>query len=203
MAPRFRRPWFEDGLWQARSPGQPAWVMPPVAHLSNGPCGLTRDPGLTLLPEKWRGSFFLADWAGGGRANSPVIAFKVAARGNGFAMTSKEDFVRGVIPTDVEFGLDGRLYVVDMAGWEQAPGGGRRTGRGVGPTGRTGSALATDGSGSAPVSGVFSPGILVVSRRTISGPSGSSFFATAATGAAGSTTGSAALARLHALSTSS
>src|SRR5215212_6025393 len=125
---RFRRPWYEDGLWQARSENQPAWVMPPVAHLSNGPCGLTRDPGVTLMPEQWRGSFFLTDWRGG-RA-SPVIAFKMEPRGNGFVKTYEEDFLNGILPTDVEFGPDGRLYVVDMVAWELAPGGGRRAGRG-------------------------------------------------------------------------
>lgn len=65
IAPDFRRPWFEDGIWKERFDGQPAWVMPPVAHLSNGPCGLAREPGVTLMPERWRGSFFVTDWRGG------------------------------------------------------------------------------------------------------------------------------------------
>ncbi|HRE80948.1 MAG TPA: HEAT repeat domain-containing protein [Opitutaceae bacterium] len=129
LAPRFRRPWYEDGLWQSRFPGQPAWVMPPIDHLSSGPCGLTRNPGVTRLPDEWDNTFFLTDWVGG-RNNSPVLSFQLESHGNGFSMTKKREFLVGGLPTDVEFGPDGRLYVADMTSWVQAPGGGRRSGRG-------------------------------------------------------------------------
>lgn len=104
--------------------------MPPVDHLpKGGPCGLTREPGATLLPARRRGAFFLTNFRGP-RA-SPVIAFGLEPRGNGFRMPEHEEFLNGIIPTDVEFGRDGRLYVADMVAWELAAGGGRRAGRGA------------------------------------------------------------------------
>lgn len=129
LAPRFRHPWYEDGLWKARHEEQPAWVTPPIAHLANGPCGLTRNPGLTRLPDDYVGRFFLCDWRGG-RSNSPLIAFGIEAHGNAFTKTHEEEFLTGTLATDVAFGPDGRLYVADGVDWPRQPDGGRRAGMG-------------------------------------------------------------------------
>lgn len=129
LTPKFRHPWYEDGLWREHHAGQPAWVMPAIAHLGNGPCGLTRDPGLTRLPDVWRGSFFLCDWRGG-RANSPLLAFNVKADGAGFRLGEVKDFLTGSLATDVTFGPDGRLYLADGVDWTRQPEGGRRAGMG-------------------------------------------------------------------------
>jgi quinoprotein glucose dehydrogenase len=129
LTPKFRHPWYEDGLWREHHDGQPAWVMPAIAHLGNGPCGLTRDPGLTRLPDVWRGSFFLCDWRGG-RANSPLLAFNVKAEGAGFRLGEVKDFLTGSLATDVTFGPDGRLYLADGVDWTRQPEGGRRAGMG-------------------------------------------------------------------------
>jgi quinoprotein glucose dehydrogenase len=129
LTPKFRHPWYEDGLWRERHAGQPAWLLPAIGHLGNGPCGLTRDPGLTRLPEVWRGSFFLCDWRGG-RANSPLLAFQIHAEGAGFRLGEVKNFVTGCLATDVTFGPDGRLYVADGVDWTRQPEGGRRSGMG-------------------------------------------------------------------------
>ena len=129
LTPKFRHPWYEDGLWREHHDGQPAWVMPAIAHLGNGPCGLTRDPGLTRLPDAWRGSFFLCDWRGG-RANSPLLAFNVKAEGADFRLGEVKDFITGTLATDVTFGPDGRLYLADGVDWTRQPEGGRRAGMG-------------------------------------------------------------------------
>jgi quinoprotein glucose dehydrogenase len=129
LTPKFRHPWYEDGLWREHHDGQPAWVMPAIAHLGNGPCGLTRDPGLTRLPDAWRSSFFLCDWRGG-RANSPLLAFDVKAEGAGFRLGEVKDFLTGSLATDVTFGPDGRLYLADGVDWTRQPEGGRRAGMG-------------------------------------------------------------------------
>jgi quinoprotein glucose dehydrogenase len=129
LTPKFRHPWYEDGLWRERHDGQPAWVMPPIGHLGNGPCGLTLDPGLTRLPDAWRGSFFLCDWRGG-RANSPLLAFKVQPEGAGFRLGEVKEFLTGSLATDVTFGPDGRLYLADGVDWTRQPEGGRRAGMG-------------------------------------------------------------------------
>jgi quinoprotein glucose dehydrogenase len=129
LTPKFRHPWYEDGLWREPHDGQPAWVLPAIAHLGNGPCGLTRDPGLTRLPDVWRGSFFLCDWRGG-RANSPLLAFNVKAEGADFRLGEVTDFLTGSLATDVTFGPDGRLYLADGVDWTRQPEGGRRAGMG-------------------------------------------------------------------------
>jgi quinoprotein glucose dehydrogenase len=129
LTPKFRHPWYEDGLWREHHDSQPAWVMPAIGHLGNGPCGLTRDPGLTRLPDVWRGSFFLCDWRGG-RANSPLLAFDVKAEGAGFRLGEVKDFLTGTLATDVTFGPDGRLYLADGVDWTRQPEGGRRAGMG-------------------------------------------------------------------------
>ena len=129
LTPKFRHPWYEDGLWREHHDGQPAWVMPAIAHLGNGPCGLTLDPGLTRLPDAWRGSFFLCDWRGG-RANSPLVAFTVKAEGAGFRLGEVKNFLTGSLATDVTFGPDGRLYLADGVDWTRQPEGGRRAGMG-------------------------------------------------------------------------
>lgn len=129
LTPKFRHPWYEDELWREAHDGMPAWVMPAIAHLGNGPCGLTRDPGLTRLPDAWRGAFFLCDWRGG-RANSPLLAFSVKAEGAGFRLGAVKDFLTGSLATDVTFGPDGRLYLADGVDWTRQPEGGRRAGMG-------------------------------------------------------------------------
>lgn len=129
LTPKFRHPWYEDGIWREHHDGQPAWVMPSIGHLANGPCGLTRDPGLTRLPDAWRGAFFLCDWRGG-RANSPLLAFHVEAEGAGFRLGEVKDFLTGTLATDVTFGPDGRLYLADGVDWTRQPEGGRRAGMG-------------------------------------------------------------------------
>ena len=129
LTPKFRHPWYEDGLWREAHDGLPAWVMPAIGHLGNGPCGLTRDPGLTRLPDAWRGAFFLCDWRGG-RANSPLLAFTVTSEGAGFRLGEVKDFLTGTLATDVTFGPDGRLYLADGVDWTRQPEGGRRAGMG-------------------------------------------------------------------------
>jgi isochorismate synthase EntC len=42
--------------------------LPAIAHLSEGPCGLEREPGAALLPDRYRGSFLLADGRNNGNA---------------------------------------------------------------------------------------------------------------------------------------
>jgi quinoprotein glucose dehydrogenase len=129
ISPRFRHPWYEDGLWKERHEEQPAWVIPAIAHLANGPCGLDRNPGLTRLPDEYAGSFFLCDWRGG-RSNSPLITFKLEAKENQFTKIKEEEFLTGTLATDVTFGPDGRLYLADGVDWTRQPEGGRRAGMG-------------------------------------------------------------------------
>ncbi|NBV87130.1 MAG: hypothetical protein EBS01_12910, partial [Verrucomicrobia bacterium] len=110
-------------------PNQPAWVQPALGFITSGPAGLTREPGCSLLPELYRGAYFVADWRGG-RSNSPLVAFWLEPQGMGFKIRKQEDLVTGTLPTDATFGPDGRLYISDMVEFRQQPNGGKRTGRG-------------------------------------------------------------------------
>ncbi|MCA8955733.1 MAG: HEAT repeat domain-containing protein, partial [Planctomycetes bacterium] len=113
-----RGPWNREKLWYPHWPGQAAYITPPIANVANGPSGLTHDPGVGL-PARYRGSFFLCEFRGGS-ASSGVLALRHAPMGAGFTLLDREQILWRVLPTDVEFGLDGGLYVSDWTeGWRQ------------------------------------------------------------------------------------
>ncbi len=129
FAPVFRRPWYGDKLYEMQYLNQPSWVQPALGFITSGPAGLTREPGCSLLPEAYRGAYFVADWRGG-RSNSPLVAFWLEPQGMGFKIRKQEDLLTGTLPTDATFGPDGRLYISDMVEFRQQPNGGKRSGRG-------------------------------------------------------------------------
>ncbi|OYV00545.1 MAG: hypothetical protein CFE26_23860, partial [Verrucomicrobiales bacterium VVV1] len=67
----------------------------------------------TGLSEKWDNHFFVCDFVG---ANSAVIGFRMEPNGAGFKVERKENFVSGMLPTDIEFGYDSKAYVTDYVG---------------------------------------------------------------------------------------
>jgi putative membrane-bound dehydrogenase-like protein len=123
-----RGPWNQEGIWHLRpdlaphkvkepSPLQPAWTLPPLDHVGAGPSGLAFSPGVGL-PERYREHFFLCDFLGGD-SYSRILAFGVEPVGAGFRVVDEHVFVANVLPTDVDFGFDGRMYMTDWGGgWE-------------------------------------------------------------------------------------
>ncbi len=123
-----RGPWNQEGIWHLRpdlaphkvkeaSPLQPAWTLPPLDHVGAGPSGLVFSPGIGL-PERYREHFFLCDFLGGD-SYSRILAFGVEPVGAGFRVVDEHVFVANVLPTDVDFGFDGRMYMTDWGGgWE-------------------------------------------------------------------------------------
>lgn len=120
-----RGPWNQEEIWALRpelvadrsieaSKVQPAWTLPPLAHVSSGPSGLVAYPGLGLS-DRYRGAFFLCDFLGGD-AYSRVLAFRLEPAGAGFRVVDVHPFVENVLPTDVDFGYDGRMYVSEWGG---------------------------------------------------------------------------------------
>jgi putative membrane-bound dehydrogenase-like protein len=120
-----RGPWNQEDIWAMRpdlapdrvreySPVQPAWTLPPLQHVSSGPSGLVHYPGLGL-PDRYRGAFFLCDFLGGD-AYSRVLAFRLEEHGAGYRVVDVHPFVENVLPTDVDFGYDGRMYISDWGG---------------------------------------------------------------------------------------
>ena len=121
--PNSRGPWNQEKLWHPQWEGQAAYIIPPIVNLGNGPSGLAFYPG-TGLPESYRRHFFLADFRGAGQG-SGVHAFTVRPKGAGFEVANRHDFVWNVLATDVEFGVDGGLYVSDWVDGWGLPGKGR------------------------------------------------------------------------------
>jgi quinoprotein glucose dehydrogenase len=52
-----RGPFNAEKVWSLGDPDQPAFVVPPLAHLTTGPAGLCYNPGATALPERYAGHF--------------------------------------------------------------------------------------------------------------------------------------------------
>ncbi|MCX7700715.1 MAG: PQQ-dependent sugar dehydrogenase [Gemmataceae bacterium] len=119
-----RGPWNAEKLWHLRPDNTAAYIVPPLAHLSDGPSGLTFHPGVAAVPEKFADHFFLADFRGGAD-NSGIWAFSVKPKGASFELNRPEQFIWRVLATDCDFGPDGAFYICDwIQGWEQ-PGKGR------------------------------------------------------------------------------
>lgn len=113
-----RGAWNRERMWHPRHPGQPASILPPIANFADGPSGLAYDPGIGL-PERYRGCFFLCDFRGGA-SYSGVHALRLQRHGAGFELASTDKVIWNVLATDIEFGPDGALYVLDwVSGWNK------------------------------------------------------------------------------------
>ncbi len=117
-------PWFTENLWKTRHAGQPSWLHPPIAHLTAGPSGLEFYPG-TGFPSALDNAFLICDFKGTS-SRSGIYSFKVAQDGAGYRMAETNVFAWGILPADIKFGYDGRLYVADWIGGWGGEGGKRR-----------------------------------------------------------------------------
>jgi quinoprotein glucose dehydrogenase len=121
--PNSRGPWNSEKMWHPQNDAQPAYLVPPIANIASGPSGITHYPG-TGLPEKYQGHFFLSDFRGGSGA-SGIHTFTLKPKGASFELVGAEQFVWNVLATDVDFGVDGGIYISDwVEGWG-LPGKGR------------------------------------------------------------------------------
>ncbi|MGB8169779.1 MAG: PVC-type heme-binding CxxCH protein, partial [Chthoniobacteraceae bacterium] len=110
-----RGPWMRERPWDEKIAPTVRYIVPCIANISNGPSGLTYNPG-TGLSAKYNGKFYLSDFRGGASA-SVVHEISLKPKGAFFTATDR-DFVKGVLTTDVEFGNDGGLYVLDwVSSW--------------------------------------------------------------------------------------
>ena len=112
-----RGPFNREKLWHTYNPeSTPAYIVPPVANISDGPSGLTFYPG-TGLSEHFKDRFFLADFRGNA-ASSGIRTFRVNPEGAFFKVDDMEQTIWNILATDVDFGPDGRLYLADWVfGW--------------------------------------------------------------------------------------
>jgi quinoprotein glucose dehydrogenase len=106
-----RGPWNRELLWDEKEGPKTKYTIPPIANISNGPSGLTYNPGTGLAP-KYAGRFYLCDFRGGANTSS-IHEIALEPAGAWHRVKERRDFVKGVLCTDVEFGPDGALYVLD------------------------------------------------------------------------------------------
>ncbi len=117
--PVSRGPWNAEKLWYPAPQNTAAYLLPPLMNLSDGPSGLTFDPGVTLLPDRYKDHFLLADFRGG-FGQSGIRSFAVKPKGASYEVVDSTEFAWSVLATDVDFGPDGALYVSDWVdGWDK------------------------------------------------------------------------------------
>lgn len=104
--------WMRERHWDMDSPLRPRAILAPAGWVSKGPSGLAYNPG-TGLSDKWDNHFFVCDFVG---AKSAVIGFRMEPNGGGFKVERKENFVSGMLCTDIEFGYDSKAYVSEYVG---------------------------------------------------------------------------------------
>jgi quinoprotein glucose dehydrogenase len=119
-----RGPFNAEKIWHLPPAEQPAYIVPPLAHITSGPSGLCFNYGATALPERYKDHFFICDFHGTG-TGSGVFSFAVKPKGAAFEVTDGHQAVWNILATDCDFGPGGGLYVSDWVdGWD-LPGKGR------------------------------------------------------------------------------
>jgi quinoprotein glucose dehydrogenase len=111
-----RGAWNTEKLWLPQHDGQPAWIVPPLLNFGAGPAGLTHYPGIGLN-DKYKDHFFACDFTSNA-GSSTIWALSVKPKGASFEVSKPEPFIKGMVPTDCEFGPDGAFYWSDwVGGW--------------------------------------------------------------------------------------
>ncbi len=109
--------WNSEMLWGLAGTNTSAYYLPPVAHIGAGPAGIAYYPG-TGLPARYDRHFFMCDFRGG--PNSVVRSFALRPKGASFEAYDESEFLTGPLCTDVDFGVDGAVYVSDwVKGWDK------------------------------------------------------------------------------------
>jgi quinoprotein glucose dehydrogenase len=113
-----RGPFNAEKIWHLPPAEQPAYIVPPLAHITSGPSGLCFNYGATALPERYKDHFFICDFHGSANG-SGVFSFAVKPKGAAFEVTDGHQAVWNILATDCDFGPDGGLYVSDWVdGWD-------------------------------------------------------------------------------------
>lgn len=112
-----RGPFNRERIWEPLHAEQPAYIVPPVANLTDGPSGLAYYPG-TGFGDALNDTFLICDFRGG-PANSGIRSFRLDRQGAFYQLADDADPIWTVLATDLAFGPDGGLYVSDWVdGWE-------------------------------------------------------------------------------------
>ena len=114
-------PWNAEKMWDVKNPHLAAYLIPPVANITQGPSGISYYPG-TGLPERYAGHFFVCDFMG---ANGGVWSFGQQPKGASFEINDLHQYLWRIAATDAQFGVEGGLYVSDWVGLLDRTGKGR------------------------------------------------------------------------------
>lgn len=124
-----RGPWNRERMWypyradEETTAVQPAYIVPPIINIGDGPSGLVCYPGIGLTDE-YQGRFFMCDFRGA-TGQSGIRHFEVKPKGATFEFVDHGWFIQSILATDVDFGYDGKMYITDWVdGWD-GPGKGR------------------------------------------------------------------------------
>ena len=112
-----RGPFNREKIWHTYNEDTPAYIIPPIANIADGPAGLEYYPG-TGFGDEFKDRFFLCDFRGGA-ATSGIRSFKLAQHGAGWKLEDSQQPFWNILTTDLDFGSDGKLYVADwVSGWQ-------------------------------------------------------------------------------------
>ncbi len=111
-----RGPFNREKIWHPFSEQTPAYIVPPIANIGDGPSGLTCYPG-TGLEGDYANCFFMVDFRGGA-SKSGIRLIRVQPKGAFWSVERSEQPIWNILATDAEFGPDGALWVCDWVnGW--------------------------------------------------------------------------------------
>ncbi len=111
-----RGPFNREKIWHPFHDETPAYIVPPIANIADGPSGLTFYPG-TGFGARFNNRFLLCDFRGNAES-SGIQAIENAPDGAFWKVKSTSKPIWKTLATDIAFGPDGKLYFSDWVfGW--------------------------------------------------------------------------------------